>query len=321
MKRTNKKGFTIVELVIVIAIIAVLAAVLIPTFANVVKKAKESADNQTAKNLNTILAAEYPTSKPANFSEVIDVLGENGYNITSLIPKSNRDLVWNQSENKFESIENPSSPEQWVVVAKAGDFKADASYSQYLAYEATGAISVKAGVDVGNNNVDVTYETVDAQNVIIRTNGGTLTINAPAATVHHYGAANVVDIQKVAETSYYEHETATFIKLAKGRVVVEESAEIGQIFIPTTTETVIIATRDKAELPAVASEVAAKTVTVQTLTGTNNTAATAKTETPAVATEEEAKASAAANVVPTFDEQYAACIGWTPYLTLALQPY
>ena len=98
MKRTNKKGFTIVELVIVIAIIAVLAAVLIPTFANVVKKAKESADNQTAKNLNTILATEYPTpKKPANFSEVIDVLGENGYNITSLIPKSNRDLVWNQS--------------------------------------------------------------------------------------------------------------------------------------------------------------------------------------------------------------------------------
>lgn len=42
MKR-NKKGFTIVELVIVIAIIAVLAAVLIPTFSNIITKAEESA--------------------------------------------------------------------------------------------------------------------------------------------------------------------------------------------------------------------------------------------------------------------------------------
>ncbi|MGM9683101.1 MAG: type IV pilin protein, partial [Eubacteriales bacterium] len=32
MKNTKKKGFTIVELVIVIAVIAILAAVLIPTF-------------------------------------------------------------------------------------------------------------------------------------------------------------------------------------------------------------------------------------------------------------------------------------------------
>ena len=39
MKRSNKKGFTIVELVIVIAVIAILAAVLIPTIAGLVKKA------------------------------------------------------------------------------------------------------------------------------------------------------------------------------------------------------------------------------------------------------------------------------------------
>lgn len=43
MKKMNKKGFTIVELVIVIAVIAILAAVLIPTFSGVVAKAQESA--------------------------------------------------------------------------------------------------------------------------------------------------------------------------------------------------------------------------------------------------------------------------------------
>ncbi len=46
----NKKGFTIVELVIVIAVIAILAAVLIPTFSNVVNKANESKALQEVRN-------------------------------------------------------------------------------------------------------------------------------------------------------------------------------------------------------------------------------------------------------------------------------
>ena len=39
-----KKGFTLVELVIVIAVIAVLAAVLIPTFSGIVNRAKVTSD-------------------------------------------------------------------------------------------------------------------------------------------------------------------------------------------------------------------------------------------------------------------------------------
>ena len=50
MKKNNKKGFTIVELVIVIAVIAILAAVLIPTFTGVTERAKESAAMQNARN-------------------------------------------------------------------------------------------------------------------------------------------------------------------------------------------------------------------------------------------------------------------------------
>ena len=50
MKRNNKKGFTIVELVIVIAVIAILSAVLIPTFGGIVDKANKSAAEQAARN-------------------------------------------------------------------------------------------------------------------------------------------------------------------------------------------------------------------------------------------------------------------------------
>lgn len=57
MKHTNKKkGFTLVELVIVIAVIAILAGVMIATFSNVVDKANKSADLQEVKSS---LDAEY----------------------------------------------------------------------------------------------------------------------------------------------------------------------------------------------------------------------------------------------------------------------
>ncbi len=50
MKKSSKKGFTLVELVIVIAVIAILAAVLIPTFAGVQENAKQSAALQACRN-------------------------------------------------------------------------------------------------------------------------------------------------------------------------------------------------------------------------------------------------------------------------------
>ena len=55
MIKNNQKGFTIVELVIVIAVIAILAAVMIPTFSGIVKKAEESNALSTARNAYTAI--------------------------------------------------------------------------------------------------------------------------------------------------------------------------------------------------------------------------------------------------------------------------
>ena len=67
MKKFNKKGFTIVELVIVIAVIAILAGVLIPTFSGMVKKAQESAALQNARNKYTEYVGmhDYTNGDPA----------------------------------------------------------------------------------------------------------------------------------------------------------------------------------------------------------------------------------------------------------------
>lgn len=61
MKNTKKRGFTIVELVIVIAVIAILASVLIPTFTKVVQAAKDSKNLQEARNAYTEAFAEHLT--------------------------------------------------------------------------------------------------------------------------------------------------------------------------------------------------------------------------------------------------------------------
>ena len=69
MKRNNKKGFTLAELLIVVAIIAVLVAIAIPVFSGQLVKAKETADEANirayyaeivTKNLSDETA--YPTS-------------------------------------------------------------------------------------------------------------------------------------------------------------------------------------------------------------------------------------------------------------------
>ena len=86
IKRNNKKGFTIVELVIVIAVIAILAAVLIPTFAGIIKKANLSADQQAVRNMNVALAA---SGDLEGIDAAVDALSENGFNAAdTLVPVS-----------------------------------------------------------------------------------------------------------------------------------------------------------------------------------------------------------------------------------------
>jgi len=56
--RMNKKGFTIVELVIVIAVIAILAGVMIPTFSGIIDKANDSAITQETRAALTSILVE-----------------------------------------------------------------------------------------------------------------------------------------------------------------------------------------------------------------------------------------------------------------------
>lgn len=58
-KKINRRGFTIVELVIVIAVIAILATVLVPAFGDIIQKAQDSKAMQEAKNAYTDYIVEH----------------------------------------------------------------------------------------------------------------------------------------------------------------------------------------------------------------------------------------------------------------------
>ena len=109
MKRTNKKGFTIVELVIVIAVIAILAAVLIPNISRLVKKANESSDIQAVRNMNTFLAAEGATGDIKSILDVYDLFVDSGYNVKSYSPLySGRHFYYDKQYNQILYVETES---------------------------------------------------------------------------------------------------------------------------------------------------------------------------------------------------------------------
>ena len=124
MKTTSKKrGFTIVELVIVIAVIAILAAVLIPTFTSVVGKSRESSDESAIRNMNTILAAEGVATPPDIFS-LHDVLGENGISSKNYSPLyKDRYFFWDADLNRVLYVDK-----DYKIIAPA-----DYAGQQYVA--------------------------------------------------------------------------------------------------------------------------------------------------------------------------------------------
>jgi type IV pilus assembly protein PilA len=55
-KQMNKKGFTLIELVVVIAILAILAAIAVPQLLGFQDRAREQADKQTAVQIRNALS-------------------------------------------------------------------------------------------------------------------------------------------------------------------------------------------------------------------------------------------------------------------------
>lgn len=125
--KNSKRAFTIVELVIVIAVIAILAAVLIPTFSGLIEKANVNSDQAAVKQMNTYLAADEQINGPAKtYDEALKVLNKSnldanhyvalaaGYSLI-YVPKINRVLYIDENSTVVypeEYVNNPIVSEE-----------------------------------------------------------------------------------------------------------------------------------------------------------------------------------------------------------------
>ena len=177
-KRKNKKGFTIVELVIVIAVIAILAAVLIPTFSSLIKKANESADIQAVRQMNTSLAIHETTENLDNIADVIAALDKENLDLDNYKPlvkgchffwvKNLNRIIYVDAENKvifpeeYKSLEK----EQGNWYSLSGEIQLDSSWKEKIE---SGNVEISSGEQLASFIDEYQKGNTEAQKVQVLT--------------------------------------------------------------------------------------------------------------------------------------------------------
>lgn len=260
MKASKKRGFTIIELVIVIAVIAILAAVLIPTFANIIQKANVANDVALARNMNTILIADEATNgRSTDMYDVLIALEQGGFKLENLNPRADGNVfAWDKANNQIVYLDkkNPDKPifqakeigankgDLYITTRKAEVFADYPGYSYYFASDISGDITLDEGscLDTGefalNGNVIVnTKKDVEIHGTI----NGTITVDSTSGKITNYSVVKNVVIKNTAATSYHErgHVEAMEIKDSlKGKVVLENDAYVEKLTNNKTNGTV-----------------------------------------------------------------------------------
>ena len=88
MKKNNKKGFTLVELVIVVAVMAILVDVAIPTIGSIRTSAQNSVDESNAKTIESLIKlAESEQKTDGNIGEdaALEAVAEGKLGIKSKV--------------------------------------------------------------------------------------------------------------------------------------------------------------------------------------------------------------------------------------------
>ena len=111
MKKGNK-GFTLIELVVVIAIVGVLAAILIPTMLNYVNKSKQQSCNADARSIFNDLAAY---ASELNFKGDTSELPDGIYTFNCTLPGT---VVNSTLNNRISKGANGTLQDNSVVLVK-----------------------------------------------------------------------------------------------------------------------------------------------------------------------------------------------------------
>ena len=251
----KKRGFTIVELIIVIAVIAILAAVLIPTFSSLINKSLVAADESLVRNLNEALAIDV-TNPHKTMSQALEATKANGFDVSKINARASTDgekheILWDSLNDCFvyrkgndinyipksNTKGNADGVQLWHI---ANDGTLSDKYSNYLAAGTYAAkLDISTGLDVGEHTeiTEVNYSNISAkQDVVIRMNGGKLSVNAPSDDVYFYGYAQEANITEVAGSSFHVVDgIISYAEIAKGHFVVENDSIVNVLY--TTAQT------------------------------------------------------------------------------------
>lgn len=284
MKASKKRGFTIIELVIVIAVIAILAAVLIPTFANIIQKANVANDVALARNMNTILIADEATNgRSTDMYDVLIALEQGGFKLENLNPRADGNVfAWDKANNQIVYLEKGSAKpifqakeignnkgDLYITTRKAEVFADYPGYSYYFASDIEGNITLKKGscLDTGEFALkgNVSVET-DNDVEIHGTINGTITVNSASGKITNYSVVENVVIVNTAATSYHERGHVAAMEIQNslaGKVVLENDAYVEKLTNNRTNGTV----ESKGYVKAVAAESSDKDSVKVTETG------------------------------------------------------
>ena len=154
MKNKLKKGFTIVELVIVIAVIAILAAVLIPTFSSITNSARESAALQEAKSGSETILALTTGTLPENSAFLVADDEESDTN----------DYTFVFAGQKIQNVNAVEEFSEVINMCKRNDvMKSGVAKEGYIIYVSTKALtSANDQVTNGSINVNVANRILSA---------------------------------------------------------------------------------------------------------------------------------------------------------------
>lgn len=197
----NRKGFTIVELVIVIAVIAILAAVLIPTFSSLTQRANLSSDMQAVRQMNMALQNdEALNGKCTNVEQAMQVIANAGYDVDRQWSCLTDGYVvyWYKTDNRCVlvnkstmAVEYPKEYTSADLIADAGNFEVyNQTYKNALSQDLTlssGATS-STGANLSSGSTNDQTVSLGSSSVTISKNvlGALSSMNLGNSNIYGY---------------------------------------------------------------------------------------------------------------------------------------
>lgn len=251
--KNSKKGFTLVELIIVVAVIALLAAVLIPTFSSLITKANQAKDEALVSNFNKAIALS--TEKYDTVYDVLGAVKENaGFDVAKISASvSEHEILWDSvnycfvykttggvkyiPETQSTTIADNEQYKFWQICDEKHPIPETQTYSIYWAGADLAEVNVSVGFDAGDASVGTINYVNNSNNEkkVVLNAKGTQTINVDAEkdTIKQFGEVQDVNIAKCAPDSYeiYGKVSGT-VTVKQGHVKVEEKATVGTVVVP-----------------------------------------------------------------------------------------